>query len=236
MSAQPKGANYATFTGIFLLFECIPTPAAGSFPWAHLHQNGASVPSGGRGVIFLLFPFCRTDDPIQKYYLNITNHFSWSAVEVTLGLYTSLCQYFSEQEKRWKTEGIVPLEETRPDQAVCLTQHLTAFGASLFVPPNSVQFIFPVSRAKQRLQWCQVVVTWSKAIGSCWFHIQAGTHLRAFGRCRWAQLRESCVPWLGILAGNRHLQMALVPGLDTSHCPPLREMPKVPPSCHPSTV
>ncbi|KAF2984153.1 hypothetical protein EK904_007642 [Melospiza melodia maxima] len=111
---------------------------------AGLHfQLTYRVLNGGRGVISLLFPFPRTDDPIQKYYLNVTNHFSWSAVEVTLGLYTSLCQYFSEQEKRWKTEGIVPLEETRPDQAVCLTQHLTAFGASLFVPPNSVQFIFP---------------------------------------------------------------------------------------------
>ncbi|XP_059572446.1 polycystin-1 isoform X2 [Alligator mississippiensis] len=84
-----------------------------------------------------------TDDTTKDYYLNITNHFSWSAVEVTLGLYTSLCQYFCEQERRWKTEGIVPLEDTRPDQAVCLTQHLTAFGASLFVPPNSVRFIFP---------------------------------------------------------------------------------------------
>ncbi|NXL82188.1 PKD1 protein, partial [Leptocoma aspasia] len=99
--------------------------------------------AGSDHKLYTFFTSPRTDDPIQKYYLNITNHFSWSAVEVTLGLYTSLCQYFSEQEKRWKTEGIVPLEETRPDQAVCLTQHLTAFGASLFVPPNSVQFIFP---------------------------------------------------------------------------------------------
>ncbi|KAL2299111.1 hypothetical protein Nmel_014727 [Mimus melanotis] len=99
--------------------------------------------AGSDHKLYTFFTSPRTADPIQKYYLNITNHFSWSAVEVTLGLYTSLCQYFSEQEKRWKTEGIVPLEETRPDQAVCLTQHLTAFGASLFVPPNSVQFIFP---------------------------------------------------------------------------------------------
>ncbi|NXP60074.1 PKD1 protein, partial [Chloropsis cyanopogon] len=99
--------------------------------------------AGSDHKLYTFFTSPRTDDPIQKYYLNITNHFSWSAVEVTLGLYTSLCQYFSEEEKRWKTEGIVPLEETRPDQAVCLTQHLTAFGASLFVPPNSVQFIFP---------------------------------------------------------------------------------------------
>ncbi|XP_064529477.1 polycystin-1 isoform X2 [Pseudopipra pipra] len=99
--------------------------------------------AGSDHKLYTFFTSPRTDDPIQRYYLNITNHFSWSPVEVTLGLYTSLCQYFSEREKRWKTEGIVPLEETRPDQAVCLTQHLTAFGASLFVPPNSVQFIFP---------------------------------------------------------------------------------------------
>ncbi|XP_047921942.2 polycystin-1 [Anser cygnoides] len=99
--------------------------------------------SGDDHKLYTFFTSPLTDDTIQKYYFNITNHFSWSPVEVTLGLYTSLCQYFSEQERRWKTEGIVPLEETRPDQAVCLTQHLTAFGASLFVPPNSVQFIFP---------------------------------------------------------------------------------------------
>ncbi|NWU79791.1 PKD1 protein, partial [Onychorhynchus coronatus] len=104
---------------------------------------GLDALAGRDHKLYTFFTSPRTDDPIQRYYLNITNHFSWSPVEVTLGLYTSLCQYFSEREKRWKTEGIVPLEETRPNQAVCLTQHLTAFGASLFVPPNSVQFIFP---------------------------------------------------------------------------------------------
>lgn len=82
----------------------------------------------------------------RRYYLNITNHYKWSPVDVTVGLYTSLCQYFDGNEMRWKTEGVVPLEDTRPDQAVCLTQHLTAFGASLFVPPHLVNFIYPVSR------------------------------------------------------------------------------------------
>uniref|UniRef100_A0A663F4F5 Polycystin 1, transient receptor potential channel interacting n=1 Tax=Aquila chrysaetos chrysaetos TaxID=223781 RepID=A0A663F4F5_AQUCH len=97
---------------------------------------GLDALAGSDHKLYTFFTSPRTDDTIQKYYFNITNHFSWSPVEVTLGLYTSLCQYFSEQEKRWKTEGIIPLEETRPDQAVCLTQHLTAFGASLFVPPK----------------------------------------------------------------------------------------------------
>ncbi|XP_044308534.1 polycystin-1 isoform X2 [Varanus komodoensis] len=88
---------------------------------------------------FFLSP--ATDVAERDYSLNITNHFVWSPVEVTLGLYGSLCQYFNEQENRWKTEGMAPLEGTTPSKAVCLTQHLTAFGASLFVPPHSVQFV-----------------------------------------------------------------------------------------------
>ncbi|XP_063170897.1 polycystin-1 [Candoia aspera] len=82
-------------------------------------------------------------DAVRDHHLNITNHFAWSPVEVTLGLYSSLCQYFSEEEARWKTEGMAPLEGATPEKAVCLTQHLTAFGASLFVPSHSVQFIKP---------------------------------------------------------------------------------------------
>lgn len=89
----------------------------------------------------------RTRDLGASYYLNLTSHFRWSALEVSVGLYTSLCQYFSEKEMAWRTEGLVPLEETSPSQAVCLTRHLTAFGASLFVPPSHVHFIFPVSGA-----------------------------------------------------------------------------------------
>nr|XP_045017588.1 polycystin-1 isoform X2 [Jaculus jaculus] len=84
-----------------------------------------------------------TGVPGRSYYLNLTSHFHWSVLEVSVSLYTSLCQYFSEEEMMWKTEGLVPLEETSPSQAVCLTRHLTAFGASLFVPPSHVHFIFP---------------------------------------------------------------------------------------------
>ncbi|XP_026540159.1 polycystin-1 [Notechis scutatus] len=82
-------------------------------------------------------------DTVRDHHLNITNHFVWSPVEVTLGLYSSLCQYFNTEEARWKTEGMAPLEGATPEKALCLTQHLTAFGASLFVPPHSVQFIKP---------------------------------------------------------------------------------------------
>ena len=95
----------------------------------------------------------RTRDLGTSYYLNLTSHFRWSALEVSVGLYTSLCQYFSKKEMAWRTEGLVPLEETSPSQAVCLTRHLTAFGASLFVPPSQVHFIFPVSGAASLDCW-----------------------------------------------------------------------------------
>ena len=69
---------------------------------------------------------------------------------MSVGLYTSLCQYFSEEHMAWRTEGLAPLEETSPREAVCLTRHLTAFGASLFVPASRVEFTFPVSGAAPR--------------------------------------------------------------------------------------
>ena len=83
----------------------------------------------------------------MSYYLNLSSHFHWSALAVSVGLYTSLCQYFSEEDMVWRTEGLVPLEETSPHEAVCLTRHLTTFGASLFVPASRVEFTFPVSGA-----------------------------------------------------------------------------------------
>lgn len=109
-----------------------------------LDQNTAPTGNSGQGRSQHL-PSPRTREPGGTYYLNLTSHFRWSALEVSVGLYASLCQYFSEAEMTWQTEGLLPLEETSPSQAVCLTRHLTAFGASLFVPPSRVHFIFPVS-------------------------------------------------------------------------------------------
>ncbi|XP_060028588.1 polycystin-1 isoform X1 [Erinaceus europaeus] len=94
-----------------------------------------------RPYTFFVAPGTRA--PGGSYHLNLTSHFRWSALEVSVRLYTSLCQYFSEDEMMWRTEGLVPLEETSPSQAVCLTRHLTAFGASVFVPPSRVDFILP---------------------------------------------------------------------------------------------
>ncbi|XP_043567133.1 polycystin-1 isoform X1 [Chiloscyllium plagiosum] len=100
---------------------------------------------GSDHKLYTFFLSPDTDDTTKNYYLNITNFYTSSSVQVAVGVYTSLCQYFNMTAMSWKTDGILPLEDTTPDMAVCLTQHLTAFGASLFVPPNSVVFINPPS-------------------------------------------------------------------------------------------
>ncbi|XP_078096827.1 polycystin-1 [Mustelus asterias] len=100
---------------------------------------------GSDHKLYTFFLSPDTDDTTKDYYLNITNFYPSCSVQAAVGVYTSLCQYFNMSAMSWKTDGILPLEDTTPDMAVCLTQHLTAFGASLFVPPNSVVFINPPS-------------------------------------------------------------------------------------------
>ncbi|KAK9981572.1 hypothetical protein ABG768_001099 [Culter alburnus] len=72
---------------------------------------------------------CGTDDP--------------DLIRLEVAVFTSLCQYFSESAKQWRTDGMIPLPETSVGRAVCRTRHLTAFAASLFVPPDAVSFIIP---------------------------------------------------------------------------------------------
>lgn len=114
-----------------------------------MSAEGRWAPSSGSGWCLVLCdsPFLppRTRVPGERYYLNLTSHFRHTELRVSLSLYMSLCQYFSEEKMMWSTDGLVPLEETSPSQAVCLTRHLTAFGASLLVPPSRVHFTLPVS-------------------------------------------------------------------------------------------
>ncbi|XP_057698880.1 polycystin-1 isoform X1 [Corythoichthys intestinalis] len=87
-------------------------------------------------------------DTTQDYFINVSTPCDttyWSAgVHLEVGLFASLCQYFSESEKQWRTDGMVPLAETNSSRAVCRTRHLTAFAAGLFVPPHAVSFSVPM--------------------------------------------------------------------------------------------
>ncbi|XP_051889314.1 polycystin-1 [Pristis pectinata] len=89
------------------------------------------------------------DTTSEELSVTISSHFSSAPVEVSVIVYTSLCQYFDFQSLKWRTDGILPTHWTRPEEAVCLTQHLTVFGASLFVYPDAVQFLPPVNSPVQ---------------------------------------------------------------------------------------
>ncbi|XP_066516894.1 polycystin-1 [Hoplias malabaricus] len=83
-------------------------------------------------------------DTTQDHYINVSGGCSaaWpERVKLEVGVFTTLCQYFSEQARGWQTDGMVPLAQSSARQAVCRTRHLTSFAASLFVPLNSVSFI-----------------------------------------------------------------------------------------------
>ncbi|KAI5933225.1 Polycystin-1 [Manis javanica] len=54
--------------------------------------------AGGDHRLYTFFMAPGTREPGGTYYLNLTSHFHWLALEVSVGLYASLCQYFSEAE------------------------------------------------------------------------------------------------------------------------------------------
>nr|XP_033817429.1 polycystin-1-like isoform X2 [Geotrypetes seraphini] len=85
----------------------------------------------------------------KDYHVNITSHFLYAPANASVIVFSSLCQYFHFQSMQWSTEGITPTNATNHKEVVCLTEHLTVFGASLFVPLRSIIFLPPSERSKQ---------------------------------------------------------------------------------------
>ncbi|XP_034544722.1 polycystin-1 [Notolabrus celidotus] len=98
-----------------------------------------------RKYTFFLSP--ESYDTTLDYFINVSTACTPASrsvgVHLEVGVFASLCQYFSESEKQWRTDGMVPLAETNASRAVCRTRHLTAFAAGLFVPANAVSFKVP---------------------------------------------------------------------------------------------
>lgn len=72
------------------------------------------------------------------------------AVSVSVCVFSSLCQYYSVKEGRWRSEGLQALEGSTLHTAHCLTRHLTMFGASVFVHPGAVVLLPPVRQNRAR--------------------------------------------------------------------------------------
>uniref|UniRef100_A0A8C8HLX8 Polycystin-1 n=1 Tax=Oncorhynchus tshawytscha TaxID=74940 RepID=A0A8C8HLX8_ONCTS len=81
---------------------------------------------------------------VQSLFVNLTSSLSGAPVQASVCVFSSLCQYYSPRKRRWSTEGLRPLEGSTLHSAHCLTQHLTMFGASLFVHPDAVVLLPPV--------------------------------------------------------------------------------------------
>uniref|UniRef100_A0AAV2LKY9 Uncharacterized protein n=1 Tax=Knipowitschia caucasica TaxID=637954 RepID=A0AAV2LKY9_KNICA len=96
---------------------------------------------------FTFFLSPESYDTTLEYFINVSapcsSHSRPVGVRLEVGVFASLCQYFSESDKQWRTDGMVPLAETNASRAVCRTRHLTSFAAGLFVPPNAVSFKLP---------------------------------------------------------------------------------------------
>ncbi|XP_056405582.1 polycystin-1-like [Hyla sarda] len=88
-----------------------------------------------------------------EYQVDITSLLSISSVTVSVSLFSSLCQYFHMPSQTWRTEGVTPSNGSLPHEAVCQTNHLTLFGASMFVPPHQLILLHPVPR-----QWTLVLM------------------------------------------------------------------------------
>ncbi|XP_062977569.1 polycystin-1-like [Elgaria multicarinata webbii] len=102
-----------------------------------------------REVTLLISPFYHLNETHQEYYVNITSHFCCSAISARISVFASLCQYFHFPSMQWSIEGVTPTATTSPKEIGCLTEHLSIFGASLFLPPHSVVFLPPKKHSWQ---------------------------------------------------------------------------------------
>ncbi|XP_061564100.1 polycystin-1 [Cololabis saira] len=108
--------------------------------WA-LTLSAASSRSSSEETIFLSPLSNGTHKP---FFVNLSSSLiDGGPVRVSVCAFSSLCQYFSVAEMRWSSAGLRPLEGSTLQAAQCLSQHLTMFGASLFVHPGAVIMLPP---------------------------------------------------------------------------------------------
>ncbi|XP_046579125.1 polycystic kidney disease protein 1-like 2 [Haliotis rubra] len=140
---KPEDAQNASFA-YFVSYNSVPTNQSsdihGTLPvedeageqWA-LSFNVASFPSYSEE---------KSQDVNPSVYIGIiplhdTNETS-SVLNVTI--FSAGCQYYDTQSSSWKHDGLKIGKRTALTKVECLASHLTSFGASFFVPPNTIDF------------------------------------------------------------------------------------------------
>lgn len=92
-----------------------------------------------------------TDQPLSVSLASSLNNSS--SVQVSVCIFSSLCQYYNVKDRRWSSEGLWSQEGSTLHKALCLTQHLTMFGASMFLHPGAVVLLPPVCQRTQIVSW-----------------------------------------------------------------------------------
>uniref|UniRef100_A0A452J2P5 Polycystin 1, transient receptor potential channel interacting n=1 Tax=Gopherus agassizii TaxID=38772 RepID=A0A452J2P5_9SAUR len=126
-----------------------PVPNEFHYTWKEEMIFDSLQGGSSREVTILLSSPHSFNGTLRDYHVNITNRFSQAPVSAAVTVFASLCQYFHFPSMQWSTEGLRPTAATSRKEIVCLTEHLTVFGASLFVPPHSILFLPPSKRARQ---------------------------------------------------------------------------------------
>jgi hypothetical protein len=100
-----------------------------------LHWSSNPIPS--LYSIFLLHSFS-SFSPSKDYHILVQNNNTMS-INLTVGIYISSCQFYNKQET-WNSAGCEPLDTSTATITVCKCNHLTAFGASVLLAPNAIDF------------------------------------------------------------------------------------------------
>lgn len=98
----------------------------------------------GHSLVSIYLCTHRQNGSGQELFVSMSSSVNGATIQASVCVFSSLCQYFSTEQRRWSSEGLRPLGGSSPRVAHCLTQHLTVFGASMFVHPEAVILLPPV--------------------------------------------------------------------------------------------
>ncbi|XP_036427719.1 polycystin-1 [Colossoma macropomum] len=139
----------------------------------------------------------------KELYVTLNSSMSDAEVCVSVCVFSSLCQFFNVEQRRWSTDGLNVLSSSSPNTADCLTQHLTLFGASLFVHPDAILLLPPSDGPVRNVVVgivCGVLLLIHLLVGLIAHKLD---HLES--------LRLSCIPLCG-QAGRYHYRVLVKTG------------------------
>ena len=71
--------------------------------------------------------------------IQIHNRCQFAFITVTVNVFDVSCKYYEPNENEWMTDGLEPGQQTQQNRTVCLTSHLTTFGALTIPQPNTLR-------------------------------------------------------------------------------------------------